>query len=222
MLVGLVCWQCSAGDIVGSVKAQGKDPSQGKRGSAKYQSRAFKFLETIDYSQLRDFVVYLESSVPNSGVEKGHWEEIVQKGGRFLPKLLPIAVGTWVRWPNQDDIFHNVFSYSDPMPFDLGLYKGDRGEDGELKQIQFKKTGRVDVFCSIHKKMHCIILVVPNRFYAKTDRRGRFKIPGVPAGEYQITAWHEQMPPQTRTVAVGSDGTVKVDFTLGLQNLPKY
>jgi hypothetical protein len=34
------------------------------------------------------------------------------------------------------------------------------------------------------------IMVVPNRYFAHTDKKGRYNIPDVPAGEYLLKAWH--------------------------------
>jgi len=46
----------------------------------------------------------------------------------FAPHVLPVMVGTIVEWPNKDDIYHNVFLYSEAKPFDLGLYKDSAGK----------------------------------------------------------------------------------------------
>ena len=58
---------------------------------------------------------------------------------------------------------------SDAKSFDLGYYKKEK-----LPEIVFDTVGRVDVFCAIHTRMHCIILVLPNGHFAKADRSGRF------------------------------------------------
>ena len=141
-----------------------------------------------------------------------------QRNAVFDPHVLPIVVGTTVKWPNEDDIYHNVFSMSDAKPFDLGLYK--HGEPG--KRITFDKPGRVDVFCSIHADMHCIILVLPNSFFAKADANRRFVIKDVPAGTYKLRAWHERLPKQTREITVPKEGPAKADFLLSITNLPAY
>jgi hypothetical protein len=127
-------------------------------------------------------------------------------------------VGTKVLWPNKDEIFHNVFSMSDTMPFDLGLYT----KDEKPKVLTFDKVGRVDVYCSIHSKMHCIILVLPCRFFAKTDARGRYSIENVPPGTYKLTAWQELVPPRSQQITVPAAGGVAVNFILGFADLPKY
>jgi hypothetical protein len=126
-------------------------------------------------------------------------------------------VGTTVEWPNQDEIFHNVFSISDPKPFDLGLYKHP-----EVKRVTFDMPGRVDAFCSIHKAMNCVILVLENPYFAATDDRGRYSVTNVPPGTYRLKAWHERLPSQSREITVPETGEVRVDFTLGIMNLPKY
>jgi hypothetical protein len=139
-----------------------------------------------------------------------------QKDANFEPHVLPIAVGTTVRWPNEDDIYHNVFSMSDAKEFDLGYYKKEKSPD-----LTFDKVGRVDVFCAIHSKMHCIVLVLPNAFFSAADSKGRYQIKNLPAGTYRIRAWHERLPSKLATVTVPAEGEVTLDFTLGLDGLPK-
>ena len=83
--------------------------------------------------------------------------------------------------PTDDKIFHNVFSLSRTARFDLGLYKS-----GESKAVKMKRVGEVDVYCNIHPEMVSKILVLDTRYYAVTDRNGRFSIDGVPPGEYGV------------------------------------
>jgi hypothetical protein len=127
-------------------------------------------------------------------------------------------VGTTVEWPNNDRIYHNVFSMSDAKQFDLGLYKGNPPD----KRVTFDKPGRVDVFCSIHTSMNCIVLVLENPYFAATDGNGNYTIPNVPPGRYKLKAWHERLPAAEREIIVPTNGEVKVDFVLGIKNLPQY
>ncbi len=220
-LLGLtaLAGKASAGTIVGTVRAQGAtEASDSGSGDGAYGSRRYKFVERIDYTQLQDFVVSLDQAVeamPLVGTDK-KVPTVVQRDANFDPHVLPIAVGTRVRWPNEDDIYHNVFSMSETKEFDLKLYKKEK-----VPEIVFDKTGRVDVFCSIHSQMHCIILVLPNPFFAMADRHGHYTIKGVPAGKYRLKAW-QRVPSQVKDVLVPADGEVVVDFVLGLADLPKY
>ena len=213
----------NAGTISGTVRAQGKESLEGAAGGGKYDSRKFKFAERIDYAELRDFVVYIDSPLgtnavpPEKPVQVLTTRKINQKGAMFSPHVLPVVVGATVEWPNQDEILHNVFSISDAKPFDLGLYRHP-----EVKRITFDKPGRVDAFCSIHKAMHCVILVVETPYFATTDDKGHYAIPNVPPGNYRLKAWHERLPSQSREITVTADGDLRMDFVLGITNLPKY
>jgi plastocyanin len=214
-----------AGTIVGNVHAEGKADANSANSAADgaYASRKYKFVPKVDYSGMHDFVVYIEgamgtNSAPATNVVSVATQKIAQHGAVFSPHVLPVMVGTTVEWPNDDDIYHNVFSMSDAKPFDLGLYKGNPPE----KRVTFDKPGRVDVFCSIHENMHCVVLVLENSYFASTDENGDYKILNVPPGTYKLEAWHERLPPDEQQIVVPTNGEVRVDFTLGIKNLPQY
>jgi plastocyanin len=219
--LGLACvlgmTAASAGTINGVVRAQGPEAPPGADADGSYASHRYKFAEKIDYAHLTDFVIYIDQPLaelkPQAPVALA---VTTQKDASFEPHVLPIAVGTTVRWPNEDDIYHNVFSMSETKSFDLGYYKKE-----QVPEIVFDKPGRVDVFCAIHTKMHCIILVLPNPFFAMADGKGRFTIKDVPPGTYKLRAWHERLPSQVKEIVVPDDGDVTVDFTLGVAGLPK-
>ncbi|MCI0534919.1 MAG: carboxypeptidase regulatory-like domain-containing protein [Verrucomicrobiales bacterium] len=219
---GVMACSSEAGTISGSVHAEGKVEAEQAASGGKYDSRKYKFVPRIDYSALRDFVVYIEGPMGGKAAMPEQpltvdTRRIKQKGAVFIPHVLPVVVGATVEWPNNDEIFHNVFSYSETKPFDLGLYK-----EPEVKRMTFDKPGRVDVFCSIHANMHCIILVLENPYFATTDENGHYSIVKIPPGTYQVTAWHERLPKQVKEVIVPENGDVKLDFVLGIKNLPKY
>jgi plastocyanin len=213
----------AAGTIVGTIHAEGKPGTEPAGEDGKYADRKLKHAERIDYAELRDFVVYIEGKVGDLPSAPGPTKvvdtrRISQRGASFEPHVLPIVVGTTVEWPNNDDIYHNVFSMSEARQFDLQLYKGNPPD----KKITFDKPGRVDVFCSIHANMHCIVLVLENPCFAVADSRGRFAITNVPPGTYTLKGWHERLPAQSKSITVPETGEVKVDFVLGVNNLPKY
>ena len=210
-----------AGSIVGTVRAVAPAPGSeqaGGGGGGAYDSRRYRYVEKLDYDRVRDFVVYIDQPLSDfAATAETQTVKTTQKDANFEPHVLPVVVGSTVRWPNEDDIYHNVFSMSDAKEFDLQYYKKEK-----VPEVLFDRVGRVDVFCAIHPKMHCIILVVPNPFFAMADEKGRFAIKKLPAGTYKVRAWHERIPSQTREVVVPAEGEVKVEFTLGFGTLPKY
>jgi hypothetical protein len=172
-----------AGNISGIVHAQGKPGTEAGAGGGNYSSKALKTAEPINYNEMREFIVYIKGPVPGAKLIRP-LEEIHQKNAIFVPHILPIMVGATVEFPNDDNIFHNVFSKSDTMPFDLELYK--KGDPP--KKVTFNKPGEVDVFCSIHARMSCVILVQENPYFAATDSHGRYTITNVPPGKYTLVA----------------------------------
>lgn len=226
LLAGALCAGSSlfAGDITGTVRAEPKAGTEQNQSatSAAYASRKLKFAERVDYAAMKDFVVSIEGKVGTNAtatnVVKVTTTRIAQRGAVFTPHILPVLAGTTVEWPNNDDIFHNVFSDSDAKQFDLGLYKNNPPD----KRVTFDKAGKVDVYCSIHADMHCIVLVMENPYFTVADADGKFTITNVPPGTYKLKAWHERLPADEQEITVPTNGVVRADFVLTIKNLPKY
>jgi plastocyanin len=224
IIPAVMCATALAGTITGNIHAEGKaDAANDPAAGGAYENRKYKFAEKVDYAAMRDFVVYVEgsfgtNSAPSNNVAQVATTRIAQHNAMFSPHVLPVMVGTTVEWPNNDDIFHNVFSYSDAASFDLGLYKGNPTN----ACWTFDKVGRADVYCSIHTDMHCIVMVLENPYFATTDENGNYKIANVPPGTYKLKAWHDRLPPDEREIVVPTNGEVKADFTLGIKNLPQH
>ena len=135
--------------------------------------------------------------------------EMTQRGKRFLPHILPIAVGTTVDFPNFDPIYHNAFSNFDGQIFDVGLYP-----PGTTRSLAFRREGVVRVFCNIHPTMSAVIVVLKSPYFATSAKNGVFEIDHVPAGSYRTHVFHERAAEQTlaaltRTIEVG-DGPLEL------------
>jgi plastocyanin len=138
-------------------------------------------------------------------------KSINQLNKTFVPRVLPVTVGTSVAFANQDPIFHNVFSLSRPNDFDSGLYKA-----GQSYSKTFGKPGPVQILCNIHASMLGYVVVVDTPWYGQADVSGAFNIRGVPPGDYDLEAWHEGASRTIRQkVSVGVDGTRGVTVRVG-------
>lgn len=128
-------------------------------------------------------VVFLEDAPALDEMPKGPFE-MAQADKSFAPPLLIVPVGATVAFPNRDGFYHNVFSPTPDAKFDLGLYRG-----GIAKTVTLEKPGVVSVYCNIHSQMNGNVLVVPNPYYARVGRDGRFEIQRAPRGTWHAVVW---------------------------------
>ena len=152
-------------------------------------------------------VVYLEGDFP-APVETPV-AEIKQQELTFIPHLLPVRVGTRVEFPNLDDTYHNIFSFSPPKRFDLGRYRAD---ERPVPSQVFDTPGLVTLRCDIHEHMRAVILVLETPHFVVTDADGAFRIEGVPPGRYVLKAWLNSRQTLEQPVEIAAGRTVRVDF----------
>ena len=162
----------------------------------------------------QNVVIYLKS-VPSAPatVGGGQQHQIAQLGETFIPHVLPIVTGSTVEFPNQDPIFHNVFSLSGTKSFDLGRYPKD-----ESRSVTFDKAGIIPVFCHLHSDMSAIILVLDNPFFDVPDPNGHYRIENIPAGNYTLVAWHERSEQVELQVDVNAGRVLELDITVPIED----
>jgi plastocyanin len=163
-------------------------------------------------SPLENVIIYLEA--PPGGTRPTAMPAMHQHEERFVPHVLPVLVGTTVEFPNDDPIFHSVFSLSSTKSFDLGRYPR-----GESKSVTFPRPGVVQVFCHIHADMSAVIMVLDNPFFTVPDSAGRFTLDDVPPGDYRLVAWHERIRPVTARVRVEAGRTSTLQVSVPLSDI---
>ncbi len=152
-------------------------------------------------------VVYLEGSFPKSGTPA--MKKMDQKDLTFLPLLLPVQVGTKIEFPNLDDTYHNIFSYSPAKRFDLGRYRSD---ERPIPSQVFDVPGLITLRCDIHEHMRGLILVLDTPYFVKTEPDGHFRLTGLPAGRYTLKAWLDSRTTLEKTVDLTAGGTLRIDL----------
>jgi plastocyanin len=181
-------------------------PVTAKRSSSTY-SRSIATVALAPESELRHVVVYLKDA-PKGAVSPVH-AEIRQENENFVPRVVAVPVGSEVDFPNDDPIYHNVFSLSRARTFDLGRYPR-----GQSRRVKFDRPGVVKVFCQIHSHMSATVMVFDHPWFAIPAEDGSFELPAIPAGAHQITAWHERLGDTTLEVRVDAGRTASTDFVL--------
>jgi hypothetical protein len=152
-------------------------------------------------------VVYLDGAFPRPALLPV--KQVTQKDLTFIPALLPVRVGTKVEFPNLDDTFHSIFSYSPAKRFDLGRYRPD---ERPIPTQIFDKPGLVTLRCDIHEHMRGLILVLNTPYFMMTDTDGHFRLSGLPAGHYTLKAWIDSRTTREKPVELKNGETLHVDF----------
>jgi plastocyanin len=155
-------------------------------------------------------VIFLEGNFPTTAAASGSKAplQMTQKDVAFAPDLVAVFLGGTVEFPNQDDTYHNVFSYSKAKRFDLGRFR--KGE--KAASVVFDKPGVVTVHCEIHDRMRGVILVLATPYFQKTDSAGRYRLEHLPAGRFSLKAWVNESDVRTQEVDLKSGATLHVDF----------
>jgi plastocyanin len=172
--------------------------------------------DPIAHEQSR-VVIYLEGPALPAGEQiEQTSQKIEQVDRRFAPEMVVVPVGATVSFPNMDPIFHNIYSLSKTKSFDLGSY--DRGE---TRRVKFPRPGIVEIYCHLHPNMQATVVVTPNRWYARPDRDGQYRIPDVPPGAYTVVAWHKTAGFFRKTIVVTAGGNATADFFIPLEADPQ-
>lgn len=152
-------------------------------------------------------IVYLEGSFPKK--KPTVTKQMNQQNLTFVPLILPVQVGTKVEFPNLDNTYHNIFSFSPAKRFDLGRYRSD---ELPIPSQLFDVAGLVTVRCDIHRHMRGLILVVDTPYFTITDPAGHFRLSGLPAGHHTLKAWLSSETTLERAVELKNGSTLRVDF----------
>ena len=176
-----------------------------------YPGRSVSLPVERELSELDNVVVFLqrENAVPAPPMQA----TIHQTHEEFVPHLVAVTTGSTVEFPNDELIFHNVFSLSRAATFDLGRYPRNTS-----KSRTFHKPGIVKVFCHLHSHMSAIVRVFDHPYFAIPERDGRFMIPSAPPGPHKVTAWHERAGEVTQSVVVGGEKALDLRFSLPLRD----
>ncbi|SDS73715.1 Plastocyanin [Pseudomonas asplenii] len=140
-----------------------------------------------------------------------------QRDKQYVPHVLAVHTGTQVKFPNSDNIRHQVYSFSQPKRFELRLYEGTPSDP-----VLFDKPGVVVLGCNIHDWMLGYIYVTDDPWFATSNDSGGIVVDKLPAGHYRVTLWHPQvadMQPQSGgEIDVPATG-LKQRFSLTIQPL---
>jgi len=160
-----------------------------------------------------DAVVYALPASGTSEARPGKLVAIEQLDREFVPYVSVVQTGTVVTFPNRDAILHHVYSFSPPKSFEIKLYTGK-----SPTEVLFDKPGVVTLGCNIHDWMIAYLLVVSTPYFAKADANGIARLRDLPAGGYELRAWHPQQraAAESYNLVLEASATPSVAFALDI------
>jgi Carboxypeptidase regulatory-like domain len=167
-----------------------------------------------DNGTLRNVFVYVKSGLPAGKTYEVPKEPVVieQKGCEYFPHVFGMMAKQLLLIKNDDDTLHNIHA----LPtVNEEFNKGQPSGSPDLKKTFTKPEVMVKFKCDVHPWMGAYVGVMDNPFFAVTGADGTFSLKGLPAGDYEIVAWHEKYGEQTQKVKVGDGETKTVDFKFG-------
>ena len=118
------------------------------------------------------------------------------------------------------NILHNPHGYSVAGASRKTLFNKPLPNQGDVAEVtkniarlKKKKDKHFFLQCDQHNFMEADARIVWNPYYSITGPDGAFKIDGLPAGKYKVTAWQPYVGESTQEVTVAA-GAAKADFTL--------
>jgi plastocyanin len=164
-----------------------------------------------------EVVVYFRPTAPAVVKPAAAPAQMSTQRKQFVPRILPIVVGSRVRFPNQDPILHNAFSTSKDNAFDVGLYGA-----GEEQTVTFSHAGYVRVYCNVHHSMVGHILVLDTPYFTRPGADGRFMLADLPKGRGDLVVWHDRAMPWHEEAVPGETALVEVTLDLNLRRIPPH
>jgi hypothetical protein len=129
----------------------------------------------------------------------------------FAPHVQIVPVGSQLLLKNSDPILHTVHArLGQETLFNVGLPR--------WRQVTqwLTRSGIIRIDCDVlHTWMSAAIVVTSSPFFAISDPQGRFDIGEVPAGEYEMTSWHEKLGTRSRRLVVTSGAQARIDIIYG-------
>ena len=152
------------------------------------------------------------------GIKKGkkfdYAPEIKIENCRISPFVKPVRNYDPILISNKDPITHDIQGYSLDDHYTFAMFNKPMIPKSEAsKSIRFRNGNYIfRTQCGVHDFMQSWGMAVGNPYFAVTDKDGGFVISDLPAGVYDVIAWHPQMKIRAQEVTIPADGQVTLNF----------
>ncbi|MDZ7381319.1 MAG: carboxypeptidase regulatory-like domain-containing protein [candidate division KSB1 bacterium] len=159
---------------------------------------------------LRHVFVYLAEGVVQKYPPPGSPVVLNQIGCQYQPHVFGIQTGQSLLILNSDDTMHNVHAAAKHNPpFNLGMTRHVK----QLTRTFIRPEVMIPFRCNVHPWMSAYAGVLEHPFFQVTDTTGSYRLGPLPAGAYQVVAWHEKLGRREQRLALGDSAALCLDFT---------
>lgn len=152
-------------------------------------------------------------------VDKGKaWGELEkplldQKGCRFTPAVLVVKKDAELTIRNSDPVLHNIHTYEIIGTVRRTMFNVGQPDKGDMKQpVKMRRSNVIKIECDAHDFMHAWAFATDSPYTVATKEDGSFSIDDLPAGDYELKAWHPVLGEKSAKVTVGSGATASAAF----------
>jgi plastocyanin len=174
-----------------------------------HEHAAYSEKVVADGGGLANVFVYVKSGISGSYTAPAENAVLNQEGCVYTPHVSGIQTGQKLVIRNSDATLHNVHAMPENNP---EFNQGQPFQGMELEKTFDTAEVMVPFKCDVHPWMASYIGVMDHPFFAVSGTDGSFSITGLPAGDYEIEAWHEELGSQSLSVSVAADGTAEANF----------
>lgn len=131
------------------------------------------------------------------------------------PRIQAAVVGTTFNITNADKLLHKLIFTEIGTTDTLTVMPFFNSGQVVASELLARKSGIVEVRCTIHPWTRAYIAVFDHPYFAVTGSDGSFKIDSLPPGTYKMMVWHEGIEkPVEQPVQVAANGAAKVDVSI--------
>ena len=209
-----------AGSVTGTVTYDGKVPNLKPLAMDADPVCASKHKEPVPNQALElgksgntmgNILVRVTSGLPAGKTYPAPKDPVVmdQNGCIYQPHVFALQQGQTFKVLNSDGVLHNVHALPKVNgQFNMAMPPNRK----EAEHVFDKPEDPFPIKCDVHPWMTAFTVVSTNPFFSVTKEDGKFTIKDLPAGTYEIEAWHEKLGKKTEKVTVGDSDTKTVDF----------
>lgn len=164
---------------------------------------------TVSDGGLENVIVFVKAAPAGSYPTPTEPVMIDQHDCHYVPHVFTMQTNQPMKIKNSDATLHNIHAWAEKnMPFNIGQ---------PVQNMETQKTFTTEevplpIRCDVHKWMGAFVGVFPHPYHTVSKGGGAYELK-LPAGNYEIVAWHEMYGQQTQMVTVADNGKAELNFT---------